>query len=1012
MILKDHSPAMRRFPRQLGIFLLISFGILSIFLILKTVANQPDEPSLKENVIAFLDAEKVRDSVFVSGGQEFGNAHLQTDTIAFNGNYSVEIPRNSSKKDHRGLIWRQENPAPNKHYRATVWANAAYKDPVITLQATISGENLNKTYQSYLPVQYKGDWYQIELYFSTPPTEEKATLLEVSAGTNGTIMVWFDDFMIEEVSPITYHNYLSPKQLNLDIPEKGQAKLAKKKEDAKRVGILVSAEDDWVNSKIKTSDGTTTQKVALRLKGDWLDHLGKKTGYRIKVRQGDTWERMRVFSIHHPKSRSYLKEYVLHKFWEQADVLSTRYDFLKVAINGQDQGVFALEEHFDKILLEYQKRREGPIVKFAEDTFWQYIQKQAEYRLPLNNELAGPGKDLATAPIESFQMEKTASTPKLRAQFELAHNLLDKYRTGEMAADEVFDLDRMARYYAILEIMQAYHCIHWNNQRFYYNPVTGKLEPIGYDGFGTSPIVLDRLVGEAALNSQRQESDKIENRIFKSEAFVKLYLQYLEKYSDLSFINKFLASIRPETERLRELIRTDEPGYWFDENQIVYRSQKINSKIHPFAETALRSFTQSKGNGSKILGLVNMHSFPVEVIGYSTIEGDCSENIKAPIVLEGFHYRTLLNEPIKVGVPLSSDAKNKLLKKSMIHQDQQSMSALTVPEGAKYICFRTLGMDSVFHTKIKNIQAPIRNFPTITMREKVDLDTLSFLQVEENFINVLPGKHRVDKHLVIPANYTLRIGEGTTLDFVKGAGLVSYSPVEIFGKEETPVLFTSSDKSANGFSVIQAGPRKSALKYVIFDNFNTLDYDGWTLTGAVNFYESPVDIDHSVFRNNHCEDGLNIVRSEFELKNSSVINTPFDGLDADFCKGVIRNCSFRDTRNDGMDFSGSNIIIERATVDNAGDKGLSVGEETDVVVKWMYVNGAVIGVAAKDLSTVMINQVTLDNCEQGFAAYQKKAEYGGSKIVVNKVDFKTLRRQYNIQRGCVLQIGDKVIEGE
>jgi len=702
----------------------------------------------------------------------------------------------------------------------------------------------------------------------------------------------------------------------------------------------------------------------------------------------------------------------LHKFWEQADVLNTRYDFLKVKINDENQGVFALEEHFDKILLEYKKRREGPILKYAEDGFWQYIQKQREYQLPMNNELSGPGNSLATASIESFQMDKTISNDKLRTQFELAHNLLDKYQTGALSADEVFDLDRMARYYAILEIMQAYHSLHWNNQRFYFNPVIGKLEPIGYDGFGTGPTVLDRLVGEGALNSQRQDADKIENRIFKSQKFVKLYLQYLEEFSNLSFINRFLASVRPDVERLSELIQLEEPNYQFKEEEIIYRSQKIHSKIHPFPETALRSFTQSKGKGVQILGLVNMHSFPIEVIGYSQVAGFCSENISSPLVLEGFQHRELLNEPIKKKHPLSKEVKEKLLKANIGSQDLQNISSLTIPETAKYVCFRTLGMDSIFHTKIKNIPSPISNFPTISIREKVDLDTLSFLQVEENYMNVLPGRHQISTHLVIPDNYTLRIGGETSLDFVQGAGLISYGPVEIYGKEEAPILITSSDKSGNGFSVLQAGSQKSYLEYVIFDNLNTLDYNGWSLTGAVNFYESPVDINHCVFRSNHCEDGLNIVRSNFELKNSTIMNTPFDGLDVDFSKGLIRNCKFKETKNDGMDFSGSNIILESATIDNAGDKGLSVGEESDVIVKWMYINGATIGLAAKDLSTVLINHVILDNCEQGITAYQKKAEYGGSKIVANKVDFKSLRRQYNIQRNCVLQIGDRVIEGD
>jgi len=36
-------------------------------------------------------------------------------------------------------------------------------------------------------------------------------------------------------------------------------------------------------------------------------------------------------------------------------------------LNGQDMGVYAFEEHFDKLLIESNNRREGPIVKFSEN---------------------------------------------------------------------------------------------------------------------------------------------------------------------------------------------------------------------------------------------------------------------------------------------------------------------------------------------------------------------------------------------------------------------------------------------------------------------------------------------------------------------------------------------------------------------------------------------------------------------------------------------------------------------
>jgi len=284
MILKDHSPSMRRFPKQLGIFLMAVFLSTVVFIIVKTVANQPEEHFLQAMI--FVDAENVKDSVFVSGDHEFGNGHLQSEKRAFNGKYSVEILRKSPKNNHRGFIWKQPNPKPDKYYRATVWTYSDYIIPEVNLRAEINGKEFNKIYQSHFPIQRARDWYQIELYFSTPPAEKNATLLEVSVGTDGSISAWFDNLIIEEITPIEFQNYLSPKQLNLDISEKGLDKFKNKKKKARRAGILVSEEDDWVNAKILEPNGSATRKISMRLKGDWLDHLGKKTGYRIKVRKG------------------------------------------------------------------------------------------------------------------------------------------------------------------------------------------------------------------------------------------------------------------------------------------------------------------------------------------------------------------------------------------------------------------------------------------------------------------------------------------------------------------------------------------------------------------------------------------------------------------------------------------------------------------------------------------------------------------------------------------------------
>jgi len=157
---------------------------------------------------------------------------------------------------------------------------------------------------------------------------------------------------------------------------------------------------------------------------------------------------------------------------------------------------------------------------------------------------------------------------------------------------------------------------------------------------------------------------------------------------------------------------------------------------------------------------------------------------------------------------------------------------------------------------------------------------------------------------------------------------------------------------------------------------------------------------------------LNIIRSNFTLKNSEVSFTASDGFDADFCKGIVENSRFLNTTNDGIDFSGSLVTIINCDLDNCGDKGISVGENSDVTIKSASVKNSIIGVASKDLSNLVIENILLENCGQGFTAYQKKPEFGGSDIEVKNYEAVDVNRLYNIRVGCNLNLKGRLIEGK
>ena len=61
----------------------------------------------------------------------------------------------------------------------------------------------------------------------------------------------------------------------------------------------------------------------------------------------------------------------LSYFLGEEGLPSLRYEFRPLILNGKNLGIYALEEHFDKILVESNKFREGPILKFSEDKLWE-----------------------------------------------------------------------------------------------------------------------------------------------------------------------------------------------------------------------------------------------------------------------------------------------------------------------------------------------------------------------------------------------------------------------------------------------------------------------------------------------------------------------------------------------------------------------------------------------------------------------------------------------------------------
>lgn len=263
-------------------------------------------------------------------------------------------------------------------------------------------------------------------------------------------------------------------KLIVDIKFKDFRVLEKKREEALEKGFLFKDSDDFLPAFVRV-DGKAV-KVKLRLKGDLNDHLqGKKWSYRIKVEGNDNVFGLKVFSIQNPSTRAFQAQPMLFEALRKHGVLTPRYFFVDVTVNGNDVGIMALEEHFTREFLESQGRRDGVILKFDESLFFEEWHALGEKGNVFNS--------FRNAGIAAFENGRIEKSDRLRKDYAVAVGLLRGFVEGKLAASEVFDAALMGRFLAATELWGGTHSLFWNNIRFYFNPETGKLEPICYDSY-------------------------------------------------------------------------------------------------------------------------------------------------------------------------------------------------------------------------------------------------------------------------------------------------------------------------------------------------------------------------------------------------------------------------------------------------------------------------------------------------------------------------------------------------
>ncbi len=759
-----------------------------------------------------------------------------------------------------------------------------------------------------------------------------------------------------------------PDKIYLDLSYKQIIKLEKNRSDkiANQEGFFFPYDNGtgfpfdfkWSNGSININDDKK-EKIRIRLKGarsiHWEDEVS--SSYRVKVKSDGKIYGADTFSLQKPRSRNYLHEWIFHHLCKEMGLVSINYKFIDLIKNGEDKGLYVFEESFSNELIERNKRRDGPIFSLDEKISTNF--KKTEIEVYDKKKW----KDLSITRIAAI---------KLKNFFKRKENSIEN-----------IDIDLWAKYFAIIDLTQTFHGLLAKSVKFFYNPVSGLIEPIGFDGHY---FPLSKFDGSKAFNkgsyfdlliemSNKNDNYTKEfiNLFLSNEEFKKKYFLYLNNITEKSFLDKFFLKYKKQINENLSLIYSDYffndhgffygPGiYYFNKEDYYKRANLIKRKIRVY---------QDKINVSLNNGILNIKNY------------NLNKFIK-PISVK------CLNDDISIeNKNFYSDSSFNLYFKEINKNCEE-----VIFEG--YPSKKKVKVDIDFYSNHK--------LQFITLKEYAS-NLEKYFDFDKNNIYFKEQITVIDNHIFIPKKYTINLKPDQEIILKNGAFIFSKANWIFKNKERKVKIYSEGDDKGGGIFIFN-NQKQTVLNNIEYYNLGTQNRDyiksantsnllsNFNLLGSLNFYKTSVKISNSSFFDISSEDAINIIDSNFLLDNNKFHNIKFDAIDFDFTSGSISNLNFTNIGNDALDFSGSSVKIKNIFGDSVSDKFVSVGENSNLNINNVKLVNSSIGIASKDGSNVLANKLSFDQVTYPFASYKKKNEYGGGILKIKNFKISNFKKTY------------------
>jgi hypothetical protein len=797
-------------------------------------------------------------------------------------------------------------------------------------------------------------------------------------------------------------------------------------------GFMSELDEIWFPGRLAFAN--ENYDVKLRLRGLLSNHWsGPKKSWSAKFKKDHLFRGYRRINLVLPDDKGYEAEHLAFVMARRLGLLAPDSGFSTVRMNGVDMGLYFWFEHFTKEMLERHNHPNGTIIAHSRTT----MDKIGYERI---------GVEPAERNAETFEVRFSEGIAKqaVLGRWLAFMEIIDLDNDAIMNNISYYlDLEKFSRWNALLWMFGTPHAMFPGNIKWFYDPTSGLFEPIMFDVGHPHPLDTTSDAGERISGPTGSiDFDHLANRIVRRllripEIQIHRNKVLWEMLNDSKFdlakeTEGVFSEIGPAMSQGISALGIREAKEVRDRHLDAYRANARTLKR--FLEYGVARVSAKGSNVDNRLSIgVSIHTdgmSPLRIASFQLgkVEMEEARGAKAVLSRRGgrvaidigyrlldsedgttmvFDDNTLWTEQTASLRPRDTEW-NLLVEFPGIATNRTTLDGLPnlklTLENA--ITGQTLVAPQVNELEIALIGVGAPDVPSLRrpLSEFAALSGLPF-SIDGRFLTLENGDYVIEEDLIFPANITLVLKAGVNLLLKPGVNIFIRGVVRILGTAAKPVSISPfSEEGPWGVFAVVGAHGTSVVRHLVLSGGSAGWVSGMFFTGQANFFHADVDVEDSTFTRAHGDDGLNVKRGRVDILRSRFVDNISDGFDGDFIEGKISDSVITNNGGDGLDFAGSQVIVKDTYFSGMGDKAISIGEKSSVVVYNSVVRDSTIGIASKDLSKTRIFSTALIGNSIALDARRKKPVFGGGRINVANSILWNNKKDFNIDALSSIQL--------